>query len=197
MSLLKLLSVGQSFSGSSDQGRYRLATGQGLPKLAPVQRPVTLAPANMFESASAAPVAIAEPLPTTPNPAPTPVAQPEPAAPSPKATVPYEVPTTASIAAAQVRKKYPFLLRPAARPTGRTWVQSELSLDSVKPLRNDLSDSDLEVVPMKVAIKPAPTAPAEGAAEAKPVLKAEMPLLYIWHKVVGRLTGATRGKAAR
>ena len=42
-------------------------------------------------------------------------------------------------------------------------VQGELSLDRIKVLRNDLSDSDLEVVPAKPST--APAAPIVPAAE--------------------------------
>jgi hypothetical protein len=46
-------------------------------------------------------------------------------------------------------------------------VQGELSLDNVKPVRNDLTDSDLELVPLKPAPKPPEAAvpvPAKPAA---------------------------------
>ena len=64
---------------------------------------------------------------------------------------------------------------PRARPAA---VQGELSLDRVKPVRNDLSDTDLELVPAKPVVKvrepqnvfaaPMPT-PAPAAAAATPV----------------------------
>ncbi len=44
-------------------------------------------------------------------------------------------------------------------------VQGELSLDKVKPVRNDLSDSDLELVPLKPAPK---QSEAVASAQAKP-----------------------------
>jgi hypothetical protein len=52
-------------------------------------------------------------------------------------------------------------------------VQSELSLDSVKVVHNDLSDADVEVVPIKsrtageatVPVLPPPTRPWEFLAE--------------------------------
>lgn len=46
-------------------------------------------------------------------------------------------------------------------------VQGELSLEKVKPLRNDLSDSDLELVPRKAA----PPEPMKAAGEEMPVQK--------------------------
>ncbi len=60
--------------------------------------------------------------------------------------------------------------RPAASPVrpGKPLVQSELSLDSVKVVRNDLSDSDLEVVRARprvsVPTKPAAVEPEPAAA---------------------------------
>ena len=61
---------------------------------------------------------------------------------------------------------------PAAQNT-RDPVQSELSLDSVKVVHNDLSDADVEVVPIKsrtageatVPVLPPPTRPWEFLAE--------------------------------
>jgi hypothetical protein len=52
-------------------------------------------------------------------------------------------------------------------------VQSELSLDRVRVVRNDLSDSDVEIVPVKPAA-PVPEPEAEKT----------------WEKVTGRLFGA-------
>jgi hypothetical protein len=42
---------------------------------------------------------------------------------------------------------------PAALPSGKAPVQVELSLDKIKVVRNDLSDGDLEVVPVKISVK--------------------------------------------
>ncbi len=61
---------------------------------------------------------------------------------------------------------------PAAQSTPAP-VQSELSLDSVKVVQNDLSDADVEVVPIKsrtasepvVPVLPPPTRPWEFLAE--------------------------------
>jgi len=54
-------------------------------------------------------------------------------------------------------KANPF--KSSVAPAGRPTVQGELSLDKVKPLRNDLSDADLELMPRKPAL------PAEQPAE--------------------------------
>ena len=45
----------------------------------------------------------------------------------------------------------------AARPS----VQGELSLDKVKPVRNDLSDTDLELIAVKPAAEPVAAKPEE------------------------------------
>ena len=59
----------------------------------------------------------------------------------------------------------PFL-RQAAKPSGRRLVQGELALGSVRVVRNDLSDADLEVVEPKAGLG-RPTA-TEAAAVATP-----------------------------
>jgi len=46
----------------------------------------------------------------------------------------------------------------------KTPVQPELSLDQVKVVRNDLSDADLEVVPVKTPLARLPARPAEKLA---------------------------------
>ena len=52
--------------------------------------------------------------------------------------------------------------RPALAKAKRPFVQVELSLDTVKVVRNDLSDADLELVPGQVAGEPC--APQSGFA---------------------------------
>ena len=73
------------------------------------------------------------------------------------------------------------LQRPGAEPAvpreAKRLVQSELSLDRVRVVRNDLSDSDVEIVPVK------PAAPV-------PEPQAEKPSEKPWEKVTGRLFGA-------
>ena len=67
-------------------------------------------------------------------------------------------------------------------------VQTELSLDAVKPVRNDLSDSDLEVVAGKAAapamsMSPTTTATSAHEAEASGV---------VWHQLKNHLLGAEK-----
>lgn len=52
---------------------------------------------------------------------------------------------------------------PAANPSP---AQGELSLDNIKVVRNDLSDTDLEVVPARSAVRKKPAAVVPAKAEA-------------------------------
>ena len=67
-------------------------------------------------------------------------------------------------------------------------VQTELSLDGVKPVRNDLSDSDLEVVrvtaaPPAVPVSATTTVTSAHEAEASGV---------VWHQIKNHLFGAEK-----
>jgi len=53
----------------------------------------------------------------------------------------------------------------AGGPAGQPQVQAELSLDSVKVLHNDLSDADVEVVPIKSRPAPPDLQPAKKSWE--------------------------------
>jgi hypothetical protein len=157
MSLIKLLSVSKTFAGGTSQpGRYKMAEQGLLPKFAPVGRPVSLAPklktvqpaakkefaaARLDRSGS-----LAEKLPESAGPAPA-------AAMTPRAALASAVRVGSGGTNWFRLGKNPFVNRPAKGPNAVTPVQSELSLDAVKPLRNDLSDSDLEVVPAKAELK--------------------------------------------
>jgi hypothetical protein len=65
--------------------------------------------------------------------------------------------------------KNPFS-RKAAPPRQSAPVQSELSLDTLKVVRNDLSDADLEIVRAAEPVAPTPTpAPSSPATSTEPV----------------------------
>ncbi|HEY2082442.1 MAG TPA: hypothetical protein VGI88_06620, partial [Verrucomicrobiae bacterium] len=71
-----------------------------------------------------------------------------------------------------------------------TPVQGELSLDNIKVMRNDLSETDVEIVPMK-ARRPNPT-PAPIAMEASAAAMAipELPpATNAWEYLGERLLG--------
>lgn len=57
--------------------------------------------------------------------------------------------------------------RSTALPSKRATVQGELSLDQVKPVRNDLSESDLELIPRKQEQQNVFAAPSPGAEIAQ------------------------------
>jgi hypothetical protein len=57
----------------------------------------------------------------------------------------------------------------SAKPVPRSVVQGELCLDKVKPVRNDLSDSDLELV--------APVRPEVSAQQSVCVESEEIPVV--------------------
>jgi hypothetical protein len=71
-----------------------------------------------------------------------------------------------------MKKLNPLTLLPARQPgaarsrTPRPAVQGELSLEKVKVVRNDLSDTDLEIVPVRSAMK---LSPSRGTAVSVPI----------------------------
>ena len=160
MSLMKLLSVSKSFAGGrNEQGRYKMAEQGLLPKFAPMGRPVSLAPKQQW--VEPAPKLEANGTPTNPSNslqqqflrAAEPVAEP--------------VKTSALGARSAVcvnanaaptnwfrLGNKPFVSRSVGWPNPPAPAQAELSLDAVKPVRNDLSDSDLQIVTGKPEIKP-------------------------------------------
>lgn len=83
-----------------------------------------------------------------------------------------------------VAKVNPF--RTEKPPAPRRAVQGELSLDKVKPVRNDLSDSDLELV---TATQPPELGPAvaKGEVAAVPAMKASR-----WWKRISGLFGRAK-----
>jgi hypothetical protein len=78
--------------------------------------------------------------------------------------------------------------KPAAPRFGKTPVQGELSLDNIKVMRNDLSEADVEIVPMKARRpKELPmVAEASAAAMAIPELP---PATTAWEYLGERLLG--------
>ncbi|MST95031.1 MAG: hypothetical protein EXS33_07145 [Pedosphaera sp.] len=99
------------------------------------------------------------------------------AAPAPKKTW---APRPAGFPPARwVFQRHPFVPR-AVTAAIQPAVQSELSLDAVKVVRNDLSDADLELVPLGQATSPfAPPAPRA--------------ITRMWDRLTAQLFGA--GKA--
>ncbi len=162
MSLLRLLTTGRSLVGLSDSTRrYRITHRRLLPKFGTGENPfATQGRAAMAQTREA-----------------------RLAGPSRAGIARYVNRWTARFDA--------WLSRPRSRPAkaaipqfSRAPVQGELKLDQIKVVRNDLSDSDLEVVPAK------PRAAAEAAA---PVLTRAESLAAAgttWGRMATRLFGA-------
>src|SRR5439155_19828131 len=160
MSVMKLLSVSKSFAGGRNQpGRYKMAEQGLLPKFAPMGRPVSLAPKRKSDQLAPGPESNgARTIPLNPPPPQFfPAAEP--------VTEPVKTGASRARAAVCVNGKAaatnwfrlgntPFVNRPVERQKPMPTAQAELSLEAVKPMRNDLSDSDLQIVPAQPVIKP-------------------------------------------
>ena len=159
MKLAQLLSAGQSFFGGQTVVSYRENKHVYLPKFNSEKNPFApkhkeaVAPAEVKQvsvpagAPAVAPMVAARPQVVSPPPASKPVAA-KPARPG------------------WADKLNPFRApQPAPAPVVNA-VQPELSLDAVKVLHNDLSDADVEVVPVKSRpAKPAATGPADYLGE--------------------------------
>ena len=80
------------------------------------------------------------------------------------------------------------MAKPAIPRFTKESVQGELSLDKIKVLRNDLSDTDLEVVQARQ-----PTAPASAAPAARTEERAEVGE-GTWGSVTTRVFGRVNTK---
>ena len=87
-------------------------------------------------------------------------------------------------------RKSPFTARPAETNRPRLPAQPELSLDAVKPVRNDLSDADLEVVRAKRETN----APGASTTSRLGMFKAELTGLG-WSRLTARLFNSERARS--
>jgi hypothetical protein len=194
MSLLRLLAAGKSLVGIKDaNGRYRVTEQRLLPKFASKRNPfrATTRPeeAQSPRQAAAAETGVAEQQPAE-----------EPTSPQAQAWVP-PAPSRGPASgngsrwAGQLVAKLKRLapkrsskpVKPAILRFTKPLVQAELSLDSVKVVRNDLTDSDLEIVPAKPPVAP-PSSPPAGALPTRRGFPPESPFA----KVTGRFFGASK-----
>jgi hypothetical protein len=162
MNFGKLLVAGRSIKSGCDKISYRVNKRVYLPQFGLAQNPFKSPPATAPAQPEAETIA----------------------APIPKVITPVEVkpPKLPTLAPGPVRAtNWASKLNPISRWRGpalatrsaQSPVQSELSLDSVKVVHNDLSDADVEVVPIKsrtadkanVPVLPPPTKPWEFLAE--------------------------------
>ncbi len=146
MNPLSLLTKGHTFGGVRDRrGAYKLPAGSVLPNFTPAKRPSPTAPHPAPEPSQTALFEQPRPAVEAAVPAKRDGAAPLPA---PAATAPPPVPRPSpdSIWRRAARWWAEFKRKsPAAPPPS---VQTELALSKVTVVRNDLSEDDLEVVPV-------------------------------------------------
>ncbi len=174
MSLMRLLAAGRSIMGIRKQpGPYRMTQENLLPKFAPPPRPG--APAKRPQPASG-PATKGE---AAASAAPTTAASSEPS----------QRPPPARNGKSGARSLFVRLVNPFSHPARKSGfepppqgkpVQAELSLDSLKVVRNDLTDCDFEVIPA------ARIGPASGGA--KPGGGTDRRALgMVWNRLSARL----------
>lgn len=157
MNLAKLLAAGKSIVNGCEEISYRANKHVYLPKFGPIQNPFQ--PPAGAEAAKAGPVAAVTPAGKV-------AAKTQKLPPWPTG------PTRASSWADSLNPVSLWRSAPAPEDAQQP-VQSELSLDTVKVVHNDLSDADVVVVPMKsrtgdpaaVPELPPPSRPWEFLAE--------------------------------
>ena len=196
MSLLRLLTAGKCLVGlGKSGGRYQLPADKALPFFGAKRNPfrATAVP-EKTESESEKPPAVEGEPNSCPGTAVEPEANrdgnrmkdcgPVPAGAPPS---PAKAENSAPVKASAVRM---FLLwgrakraRSSGGAAGRPLVQGELSLDTVKVVRNDLSESDLEVVRVEPALQ------ADKAKPANPDEQAPATPDAGWGAVTGRFFG--------
>lgn len=201
MSLLRLLTTGKSLVGLKDNGnRYSVARGGLLPRFGSKKNPfrASTRPDSVGESspgcasAEGAPDQLAENPDdksngsdrshTTPPASSNSTQQ----APGNALSRPKPADTTSKglfgwtalmawMRPKSLKKSIPIFTKPM--------VQGEFSLEAVKVVRNDLSDSDLEIVPAKA---PMPVAPPP----VRPPLETAAPAGNAWNRLTERVFGA-------
>lgn len=159
MNLGKLLGAGKSFISGGKPAAYRTHKRVYLPQF--------VSPKNPFAPASAAPAQAEPPK----------AGQKKPDEPMKKTvTLPWaktrKLPAAAAAGPARattwVTRLNPasfFRPAPAAGDKGVTAIQTELSLEKVKVVHNDLSDADVEIVPLKS--RPAPGSSGDDSPPPK------------------------------
>ena len=167
MSMLRLLSNGQTLTGIGGRpNSYKLPAKAALPKFAPMNRPIALSPAIAQSKLPIQPSLFDAPQVAVPAPTPIPAAmQTSVSSATPKGPGISPWLRMGEMGKAFVRQVF---LTPKQRPA-RPAVQTELALSKVTPVRNDLSDADLEVVSAKVGSVPPGSVhrnKAEAAGEA-------------------------------
>ena len=189
MGLMQLLTVGRSLGKIGDQAsRYKMTQQSLLPKFGSVKAPEERAPGVGEAGSNQADVKAGLKQSSPKNAAAANDRKNMNAVQTQEVMVPKTA--TAQLAFPLGRWtlfKNPFSKTPKSKAV-EARVQPELSLDMVKPLRNDLSDADLELVP---SVKRAPEKVIPALAQPEPVVVA--PESAAWRRVKTQFFGA--GKA--
>jgi hypothetical protein len=183
MSFTRLLAAGQSIAGIKKQpGPYKMNPDSHLPQFTPVPKPVVAATTSAVcpvEQVAPAP----EPAAVTPSPV-QPVTETAVSAAS-------ETTATSKSAGRGFRAFFAHLLarfaqvgtgrRPTlpAKASSRARIRVELSLDQLKVVCNDLSDSDFEVLKVRKR-------PVNQSEQTKNTAKTQ-PLGMVWNRLSARL----------
>jgi hypothetical protein len=157
MSLMRLLAAGKSLVGGRDAaGRYRLSKHAALPKFITSKKPFAVAR-----------VEARPPRPVIPQKPPRPVRP-----------LIQKLNPLSFLAAVKLAPK------PAHTAFPKAPVQGVLSLDKVKVVRNDLSDADLEVVPVKSSVA------RQGGERTLAAVSTGKPAGTPWEQWTARIFGA-------
>ena len=157
MNLGKLLGTGKSFISGGKPAAYRTDKRVYLPQF--------VSPKNPFTNPAAVPVQADLPKPPSEN-SPAPVKKITPSWAKTQTMPASATPGATARATTWVSKLNPISIFRAAPPAANhvTPVQVELSLEKVKVVHNDLTDADVEIVPMK-------SRPAREAMDLQPSKK--------------------------
>jgi hypothetical protein len=184
MSLLRLLRTGRSWVGSDSERRYQAVGARSMPKFGSKANPFrkTTTPSEKVECAPVKPGASepqitlpgieAQPaqVPELPESQPEPVAQTpaESSRPAPAAKANFPAASWTDRALSMLRGALGRLRLPKRQPKPliprfNATTQPELSLDSVRVVRNDLSDADLELALVQPPVRPKAAKASEPA----------------------------------
>jgi hypothetical protein len=188
MSLLRLLTAGKSLVGLKDAAhRYNLARRGSLPKFNSKRNPFRATARPEPVSRPQEPMTAASGVAETGTPKPS-VAEGAALAPTPAPAGTPMKRFPGAKSGARLFSFLPWMRPPVVVPIPRaskSMIQAELSLDAVRVVRNDLSDSDLEVLSTKKRPKAAPELCSAPTAPSMPAESA-------WNRVTRQFFGAGR-----
>jgi hypothetical protein len=194
MSFLRLLSTGKSWVGMRNQVRpYQVSEEVRLPRFERKNNPfrATTRPARPAKQPEVAPE-VSESIGQTPAPTPAQTIAPTPAIARSDAATPISQPKLGS--GGLVKSIRAWIDRRTARKAQSKRVaqtrpepmQTELRLEAVTVVRNDLSDSDIEVVPKKEG---GPVAATAGQEKASSAVSPQGVSGSAWGRVTARVFG--------